>query len=734
MAVKSQAISTSAEQQQAHISVQRYFEVSLLLMLAIGFLTVATTGRLDAISMVMMFGALAIRLWGYVRGADYSLGPKTVTRISIFYIFFFGLDFLIFSPGPSPLDRMLSATVHLVLFTAIMKLFSARTYRDYGYLAALSFLMMLASAVLTVSTTFLVFFCLFVLVSISTFISYEIKCSIEAARRAPEGPFRRPEQNRRAVERALMSAAVGLGVGIFTLAAGLFFVIPRYRTGYLTNLSMQSQNITGFSETVNLGDLGQILRSPMVVMRVMPDGSPRDYVGVKWRGVTLDSFNGRKWFNDNTDRIAVPAASDQRFVFVQSAGWGRRPQRLLRYRVLRAALTVDVLFAAAEPRELSGVRSLNTDETGSLHSPQNVSEAFAYNVVSDAGLPTVQALEATSHEYPDDIRLVYLRLPPTVDPRIGELAREVTAAATNNYGRAAAIESYLRNNFRYTLNPPAIESDDPVGSFLFRSKSGYCEYFAAAMAVMLRTLKVPSRLVNGFQTGSYNRIGKDFVVRARDAHSWVEAYFPGYGWIPFDPTPADPHPVVPGEWDDYTDTAALFWNEWIINYDFGHQVRLAKEIEQDSRDFQQVFRRRFETFKRRGVRTAFRFEAWLMAHKLLVLSLMLLALVALILTDKAGTLAEWRFRLAWRFARPETTLHRSEATLTYKRLLASLQKKGFRRPPAQTPREFAFSFSGTPWGPAVMEFTKLYNTLRYGQTPVPLVQLRQTLEDIRKQK
>ena len=90
--------------------------------------------------------------------ADYSLGPKTVTRISIFYIFFYGLDFLIFSAGPSPIDRMLAATVHLVLFTAVMKIFSARTYRDYGYLATLSFLMMLASAVLTVGTTFLVFF------------------------------------------------------------------------------------------------------------------------------------------------------------------------------------------------------------------------------------------------------------------------------------------------------------------------------------------------------------------------------------------------------------------------------------------------------------------------------------------------------------------------------------------------------------------------------------------------
>jgi hypothetical protein len=730
MSKTAQVAVTDVEKRQANISVQRFFEVSLLLTLATGFLTVATTGKLDMISIVMMCGALTIKLWSYVRGADYSLGPKTVTRISIFYIFFYGLDFLIFSPGPSAIDRMLTATVHLVLFTAVMKIFSARTYRDYGYLATLSFLMMLASAVLTVGTTFLAFFTLYVVFAISTFISYEIKRGMEAARRAPEGPFRGPEQNRQAVEKALLTTAVGLAVGIFTLAAVLFFVIPRYRTGYLTNLSMQAQNITGFSETVNLGDIRKILRSPMVVLRIIPEGNPRAYEGVKWRGVTLNSFNGKKWFNDNADRISIPAEAYQHFVIPTPEGWEHRPHHLLRYRVLRAALTTDVLFAAAEARELSGVRLLNQDETGSLHNPLNLSVPYAYDLISDTGLPAERDLRRAPAQLPDPIRLVYLRLPHQLDPRVGELARTLTASAANNYDRAAAIQSYLRTNFQYTLDPPAIEPDDPVGSFLFRSKSGYCEYFAAAMAVMLRTLDVPSRLANGFQTGSYNRIGKDFVVRARDAHSWVEVYFTGYGWIPFDPTPADPHPVLPGEWDDYVDTAALFWSEWVINYDFSHQERLAREVEQDSRDFQQVFRRRFEHFKHQGIRAAFRVEGWLMSHKMLVLAIMLAILVCLILTDRSGTLAELRFRLAWRFARHKTELTPREATLTYQRLLQTMQKKGFRKTPSQTPREFAFSFLGTPWGPGVMEFTKLYNLLRFGKSAVSLARLRKILEEI----
>jgi len=725
--------------QQSHISVQRYFEISLLLMLGTGFITLAMTGKLDFPSVAVVFSALLIKLWSYFRDADYSLSPRTVTRISVFYIFFYLLDFLIFSPGPSPLDHMLSATVHLVLFTTVVKVFSARTYRDYGYLATLSLMMMLASAVLTVETTFLVVFVLYMLCAISTFISYEIKREMEQSPHPPEGPFPSLERNRRAIEGALMKAAVGAVVGIVLLAALLFFFIPRYRTGYLTALSMQTQNITGFSERVDLGDIRKILRSPLVVMRVLPEGDARQFVGVKWRGVALNSFDGKHWFNDNTEQFPLQPASvlpqSQRFEIplgfeIPSAGLRSRPRRSLRYRVLRAALSTDVLFGAAEVRELSGqLRLLSIDQTRSLHSPQHSYAPFAYDVVSETGLPSPDQLRQASGDYPRELRLVYLRL-PDMSPQVRDLARQVTARAGNNYDRAMAIQDYLRGNFRYTLDPPAIEPEDPIGSFLFKSKSGYCEYFAAAMAVMLRTLGIPSRLVNGFQTGSYNRIGKDFVVRARDAHSWVEVNFPEYGWIPFDPTPPDPNPVIAGVWDDYLDAFNLFWSEWIINYDFGHQARLARQVEQDSREFQRELRRRTERLKRQGIRLAYGIERRLMAHKVLMLLFMLTILTGLIITEKGISAVELRFLWAWRFARRDVALSPREATLTYQRLLKALSKKGLRKAPSQTPREFALSLLATRLGPSVEEFTRLYNTLRFGQAPVSLARLRSLLEEI----
>ena len=471
----------------------------------------------------------------------------------------------------------------------------------------------------------------------------------------------------------------------------------------------------------------------MVVMRILPEGNPRQLQGLKWRGVGLTSFDGKHWYNDNTEQFPLQPESYQRFLLPRPDGWQRRPHRPVRYRVLRAALSTDVLFVAPEPEEVTGqLRLLNLDQTDSLHSPQHAFMPFAYNAVSEVGLPPVQELRQAPVEYPVDIRLLYLRLPPQLDPRVGDLARQVTANLSNNYDRATAIQDYLRENYAYTLDPPAIEPEHPIESFLLKSKSGYCEYFAAGMAMMLRTINIPSRLVNGFQTGVYNRIGKDFVVRARDAHSWVEVYFPDYGWITFDPTPADPHPVLAGVWDDYVDAFGLFWNEWIINYDFTHQVQLARQIEQDSRQFQQAFQKRAEKLKARGIRLAYRVEGWLMSHKLLMLLLMMGIMAVLVLGEKAGSLEELRFLWTWNFARRDVALSPQAATLTYARLLKALRKKGFRKAPSQTPREFAVGFAGTPLGPGVLEFTRLYNMLRFGKASVPLARLRQLLEDVTK--
>jgi protein-glutamine gamma-glutamyltransferase len=715
--------------------VDRYFEVSLLLMLATSFTTLALTGQLDTPSKLVFSAALVLKLWKHAGGSDFNLRPSAATRLGVLCIFFYVVDLFILSRGPSLLDRTLAATVHLVLFATVIKVFSARTYRDYGYLAALSFLMMLAAAVYTVSVLYLAGLGLYTLFSISTFASFEIKHSSDASGQDARREERSQSlQGRDTIEKALLATSVAVALGVVLFGSALFFVLPRYRTAYLTTLATPAEHITGFSETVDLGDIRKIKKSSSVLMRVRIEGNPGLFKGVNWRGVGLTSFDGKRWFNDNTDQLPVSPVSPDRFLLPSAEGWQSRRPLTLRYRVLLAPLSTDVLFVAAVPRQLTGrFRLLSLDQTQSLHNPQHDNAPLGYDVVSEAAVPSAEELRRASTDYPADIRLAYLGT-SGLTPAMTDLARRVTASATGNYDRALSIQDYLRRNFGYTLDPTGIDHADPVGSFLFKSRQGYCEYFAAAMALMLRAVNIPSRLVNGFQTGSYNRVGKDFVVRARDAHTWVEVYFPGYGWIPFDPTPPDSSQAAEtwSQMDDYLDALSVFWSEWIINYDFSHQVRVAMEFDRQSSRLQQRLLDRFRDLQRHGSGMAASIESWLVRHKLLTLCLTFGLLCGLALGLTEGSLAQLRLLWLWRSYHHGAPLNPEQATLVYQALLRLLRKKGLPRAPSQTPREFARQIALTPLGSEVREFTELYILLRFGRLPVSILRLRQLLEAIRR--
>jgi hypothetical protein len=121
--------------------------------------------------------------------------------------------------------------------------------------------------------------------------------------------------------------------------------------------------------------------------------------------------------------------------------------------------------------------------------------------------------------------------------RIQDLTLSIVAGKTTSYDQAQAVENYLRSNYQYTLTPPVPPRDvDPLEYFLFTSKQGYCEYFASAMGDMLRSIGIPTRLVQGYGPGTFDEKLGRYIVRESDAHTWVETYFPQFGWIPFEPT------------------------------------------------------------------------------------------------------------------------------------------------------------------------------------------------------
>ncbi len=164
-----------------------------------------------------------------------------------------------------------------------------------------------------------------------------------------------------------------------------------------------------------------------------------------------------------------------------------------------------------------------------------------YEVVSNFSTVDADSLRNTSVDYPDYIRERYLDVPEEISQRTIDLATRLATPQTNPYDKAVVIQNYLRQTITYNdqtpAPPPGVE---PVDYLLFVSREGYCNYYASAMAIMLRSQGIPARLSRGYAAGEFNPDINAYRVRAKDAHTWVEAYFPEYGWISFEPTASIP--------------------------------------------------------------------------------------------------------------------------------------------------------------------------------------------------
>jgi len=309
---------------------------------------------------------------------------------------------------------------------------------------------------------------------------------------------------------------------------------------------------TGFTDDVKLG--GPLKKSHAIVFTYTITGT---YEGARYfRGLNLEPSAGGVWSYPVVvrfkDRIAQNTSPDYAEDYAKLA--------LATFNVRMVSPPVgydDILFYPSQldranrntvateialPQNTEGSSLATIDRLSSLNPPTS---SGTYAVTVDYSTASAADLQAAGTAYPPWVE-PYTTLPPYRSPavlrRIQNLAEEVVAqaGATTPYAKATAIESYLRDltHFTYTLTPPTTPVNrDPLDFFLFTSQQGYCEFFATAMADMLRSLGIPTRLVNGFGPGSYESSLNSYVVRGEDAHTWVESYFPKYGWIVFEPTP-----------------------------------------------------------------------------------------------------------------------------------------------------------------------------------------------------
>jgi hypothetical protein len=590
---------------------------------------------------------------------------------------------------------------------------------------------MLAAAILTVDTVFLAFFFVFLGLAVSTFVALEMW-------RSAQGTVTRPMESGTSAAHELHNAlgvtSIGIAFGSLAVGAVIFLILPRFSGGYMSGLNMQSTMITGFSDDVELGEIGEIKKSSIVVMRVTVDGGIAAAHGVHWRGVALTKFDGKRWYNDVHEPTTLTSPDEGGWFRLHSRDF-RAPKagRPIHYKVLLEPIGSTALFFANEAESVRGHfvddsgrvpfgqrrTYLLQDFTGSIFNPYHSYTRMEYEANSFLPAPPAAAVRQAGSDYPAAIRDAYLQL-PSIDSRIPELARQITARDDTPYDKARSIEGYLRSHYGYTLDLSGTPQSDPLAYFLFQKRAGHCEYFAAAMTVMLRTLDIPARYINGFQTGEYNDIAGDLVVRASDAHSWVEAYFPGFGWLTFDPTPPS-NEAPPGMFAQiahYWDWFELQWSEWVINYDFVHQITVAQNLGRFSRDWTERIRTEFASARRHATEQLRLWQEKISRSQsgrtgvLVIFGVFVVGV--LILRPEV----RWRLTLLWRTrVLPAREMTPHLATLQYLEMLRVLAGGGIRKTDAQTPMEFATSLPDGNLAAPVFELTSIYQAARYGGKP-----------------
>jgi transglutaminase-like putative cysteine protease len=676
-------------------SVEQLFEFSLLGMVASGYLAVAGSGYLDLPTVALTVAALLLRFLIILGVVRLRLTNTVVNAVTLAYVGFYPLDYLFISRD------FLPATVHLVFFLAIAKILTARTDRDYAYLKLIAFLELLAASLLSANLNFFLCLALFLVFAVATFSASEV-------RRSASGPVRVVRAGQRRIPLRLSLMTLFITGGVLSMTFGLFFFLPRTARAAFGHLISQRYRLPGFSNEITLGQLGEIKLQSTPVMHVRFI-HPETPLNLKWRGMALGQFDGRSWYNRSSvkeERLQVQPGG-----LVPLVDEVRRPSRRierLEYEVHIKDIDSDTLFFAGVPEFINiNAPMIKRLPGGSYRLPFGSGSDLSYVGYSYVERPGVES-EVEVVPMPAALRLEYLEL-PRIDSRIPKLAADWVSGSKDPETEANAVERHLRKDYSYSLKLLQSEVRDPLAYFLFDRKAGHCEYFASAMAVMLRTLGIPSRVVTGFQSGIYNPISGWQVIRTSDAHSWVEAFLPRRGWTTYDPTPPDPNALQIGlmtRFGFYLDAAQTFWQEWVLNYDLDHQLVLATRVQQSSRAANWIdsVNAGFQDARVRATTFLKRFGAPAAA---------VLIAAALVIIYGPALRKMWTTRQ--RLKRVQRgQVEQSDASLLYSRMLRILERKGIEKPAWVTANEFVRLMPASDLSPIVEDATALYYDLRFG--------------------
>jgi transglutaminase-like putative cysteine protease len=548
--------------------------ISAIAMVATASLTLAITGQLTGWAVVLAavgIGAATL-LRGAPRGWQHS---GLVLNGSIGAIM--TVSAWLFVRG----ELAVVALAHFAILTQALQLLDARPRRSEFLLVALALFQVILAANLTDSVFFPPLLVLFALATVWTLMVHTLRAeALEAGE---------PAAARRVISGGLLRMTVIACLFSVLLALLLFPLLPRIRSGVLLSAPFDgSLGVSGFSDRVELGDIGRIRMDPTVALRIETlEGEVPEVRERYWRGLAFDHFDGRSWSITPPTRERVPGDSE----IGVDLGYRARGERLVQ-RITREPIDPGVIFSAGAATGLRGaIGRLERDVNGALYAHKTAGERADYTIASDFVVrddDAIRDLDAVPSGQGDPR---YLEL-PELSPAIRELARRITAGLESDADRALAIEVYLRQRGRYSNTPPVVSRNDPrspIEVFLLEGTEGHCEYFASAMVVLARSVGLPARLVNGFAGGHLNEVGGFLEVSRSDAHAWVEVHYRKLGWVRYDPTPPDLRLAgalaAGSSLSELASALEFWWFRNVVDFDRGHQARALKKAWRTWRDW-----------------------------------------------------------------------------------------------------------------------------------------------------
>ncbi len=683
------------------------YRASFYLMLTFATLVLSIDAT-DDIPFAMLY-PLVVAVAGVVAFVTVDRNPRLSPSRNVASLLAVASGLLSYFEYKQDPNLILLAAAHWLVYLQLIKMFLPKTIEDDWFLFLLGLVQVLVGGVMSQSDKVGIALFTWALLSLwvlTLFALHREALRLRVVPTASPAPDRDPVVDRSEPYRGLVDLPFLFStarVAATTLALGglIFLAMPRKSSvDNPQSGGSVGKHLSGFDDEVQLGQLGEILENDSVVMSVelfdregnrhAPEAG-RDY---RWRGVSMDRYSEGRWRRPRPHTMG----------YSPGVPTHQADSRIIRQMIRLEPTDSPVLFSLRPIIQVGGPDRRNDPEInksdGSLFRGEPRAVSYDYEVESEADADLPQSGES----YPSiDYRKALTTLPDDFRRQVREiaLARVGHIPADDLRGRAAELERWLRDSgeFRYTLQMEVTDRDvDPVVDFLVNRKSGHCEYFASALTLLLRSIDIPARMINGFKGGDYNAMGGVITVRQKHAHSWVETLVgrtEGVDglpiWSTLDPTPADQRDAsvarvggIAGEFRQVTDFIRFIWVFYIVGFNSERQDRFLYKPIRDLIDearygFELIYEKLQIWLHFPSVESFFSFRGFAVSFAVLLL------LVGL---ARLGTWLVPRLYRRLTGTRSERSSG-SDGVAFYRRLLQLLAEYGLDRPPAETPREFA---------------------------------------------